>query len=92
MKKFPILLIIGIIFMFSIIWFNISISYTNKQTDNLKDKIKILTIKIDSLESTIIRYSTKCDTIIIIPQPLKIYQNVTVNSDTCYHDLINFKQ
>lgn len=93
LKWYFILLIIGAIFIFNFFWFNISVNYTNKQTNKLIEKLDSLQFTCDSLENIVTNYQTKCDTIIIniSPQPLKIYQHVGMFRDSCYSNCINYR-
>lgn len=88
-----IVLIIGSIFLFNFMWFNISTSYTNEKTNEILFKVDSLIATCDSLENIVADYQTKCDTIIvnISPQPLKIYQHVDMSIDSNYLYRINYR-
>ena len=88
-----IVLIIGSIFLFNFMWFNISTAYTNEKTNKLSLRIDSLITTCDSLENIVTNYQTKCDTIIvnISPQPLKIYQHVDMSIDSSYLYRINYR-
>lgn len=87
-----IVLIIGSIFLFNFMWFNISTAYTNEKTNEISLRIDSLITICDSLESIVANYQTNCDTIIvnISPQPLKIYQHVDMSIDSGYLYRINY--
>lgn len=87
-----IVLIIGSVFLFNFMCFNISTAYTNRKTNEISLRIDSLITICDSLENIVTNYQTNCDTIIvnISPQPLKIYQHVDMSIDSSYYYRINY--
>ena len=72
-----IILIMCFLLLIQFIFFNISISHSNRTTLELDSKLKCEINKLDSLESVInMRFINKKDTIIInnYPQTIKIYK------------------